>query len=101
MLVYTSHPYSGLEENKQKVETIVRKLVAEHPEHTYISPIHALGYLYYDTSYERGLEMCIELLGKCNKMLVFGDWKNSRGCTAEVLYAEMNMIPYEIVGENQ
>jgi len=97
MLVYISHPYGGQENNMRKVENIVRTLVLEHPENTYVSPIHCFGFMYHDVSYERGLDMCLNLLEKCDKMLVFGDWKSSRGCTAEVLFAEMHMIPYEIM----
>jgi hypothetical protein len=99
MLVYVSHPFSGLEDNKQKVEAIVRDLVASHPEDVFISPIHALGYLYHDVSYETGLEMCMSLLNRCDKMLVFGDYAKSRGCTAEILYCQEFFIPYEIVGD--
>mgnify|MGYP003815896033 FL=1 len=95
-MIYISHPYGNQPENKQKVEEIIRELVLSHPEHTYISPIHCFGFMYHDFDYETGLEMCLNLLEKCDKMLVFGDWKSSRGCTAEVLYCEMHMIPYEI-----
>lgn len=96
-MIYISHPYGNQPENKQKVEEIIRELVLSHPEHTYISPIHCFGFMYHDFDYETGLEMCLNLLEKCDKMLVFGDWKSSRGCTAEVLFAENHMIPYEIV----
>ena len=95
-MIYISHPYGNQPENKQKVEEIIRELVLSHPEHTYISPIHCFGFMYHDFDYETGLEMCLNLLEKCDKMLVFGDWKSSRGCTVEVLYCEMHMIPYEI-----
>lgn len=101
MLVYISHPFGGLEDNRQKVESIVRNLVKQNPDITYISPIHALGYLYSDTSYEAGLEMCLELLDKCDKMLVFGDYASSRGCTAEILYCQEFFIPYEIVEDKE
>lgn len=97
MLIYISHPYGGQAENKKKVEEIIRGLATSHPEHTYISPIHCFGFMYHDFDYETGLEMCLNLLKACDKMCVFGDWKNSRGCTAEVLFAEMHMIPYEII----
>jgi hypothetical protein len=100
-MIYISHPYSGKEENKLKIEAIVRELVAKNPGVTYISPVHAFGYLYNDVDYEAGLEMCLRLLDVCNKMLVFGDWKKSRGCTAEVLYCQQNFIPYEIAGDAQ
>jgi len=97
MLIYISHPYGGQEEKKQRVKEIIRELTLSHPEYTYISPIHCFGFLYNDVNYEDGLDMCLNLLAKCEKMYVFGDWKQSRGCTAEVLYAEMHMIPYEIM----
>jgi hypothetical protein len=98
MIIYVSHPYGGIEENKQKVEAIVRSLAKENPQHIYISPIHCFGFMYTDTDYETGLDMCLKLLDKCDKMLVFGDWKSSRGCNAEILYADVNFIPYEIMG---
>lgn len=96
-MIYISHPYGGQDENRQKVENIIRTLALSHPENTYVSPIHCFGFLYDLVDYEQGLEMCLNLLEKCDKMLVFGDWKNSRGCKAEVLFAEMHMIPYEIM----
>lgn len=97
MLIYISHPYGGLKNNRINVENIVIELSKKHPENTYISPIHCFGFMYDTVSYEHGLDMCLNLLEQCSQMLVFGDWKNSRGCTAEVLHAENKMIPYEIV----
>lgn len=96
MRIYISHPYGAKEENKQKIENTIRELAKANPENTYISPVHCFGYLYNDVDYEVGLTWCLDLLNVCNMMYVFGDWKQSRGCTAEVLYAEMRMIPYEI-----
>lgn len=96
MLIYISHPYGGKKNNKNSIEKIVNELSIKNPENTYVSPIHCFGFMYDSVSYEHGLEMCLSLLSKCDKMLVFGDWKNSRGCTAEVLFAETYMIPYEI-----
>lgn len=98
MLIYVSHPFSNKKENLDDIERIIKELVKEHPEHIYISPCHTFSFLYdFVETYEQGLDMCLELLSKCEKMLVYGDWKSSRGCKAEVLYCEMNMIPYEIV----
>lgn len=96
MRIYISHPYGGKEENKIKVENIIRQLTEICPQDTFISPIHTFGFMYNDVNYETGLGWCLDLLEGCHKMYVFGDWKQSRGCTAEVLYCEMHMIPYEI-----
>lgn len=96
MLIYISHPYGGQEANKQKIEQIIRRLVKEHTEHTYVSPVHAFGFLYNDVDYEYGLDMCLKLLYVCDKMLVFGDYQNSRGCKAEIEYCMIHNIDYEI-----
>lgn len=94
--IYISHPYGGKQENMIKVEGIIKELIKDNPEHTYISPIHCFSFAYNDYPYEQGLDMCLSLLEACDMMYVFGDWKQSRGCTAEVLYCEMHMKPYEI-----
>ncbi len=96
LLIYVSHPYSAKEENKQKVEVIVRKLAKEHPKHTFLSPVHAVGFMYDDFDYETGLNMCLELLKRCDIMYVYGDWENSVGCKAEIKFAEENGILYKI-----
>jgi cell division FtsZ-interacting protein ZapD len=96
-MIYISHPYGGKEENKLKVEEVIKKLVVENPSETYISPIHCFGFMYELVDYQSGLEMCLRLLESCDKMLVFGDWQNSRGCNAEILHAGFNHIQYEIV----
>lgn len=95
-MIYISHPYGNKPENMKKVEEIIHKLIKENPNNGYVSPIHCYGFCYDDYPYEQGLEFCLKLLNQCDKMYVYGDWKQSRGCTAEVLYAETHMIPYEI-----
>ena len=99
-LIYISHPYQMKEENKQKVEEIVRKLAKKHPENTYLSPIHAVGFMYDDFDYDTGLNMCLEILKRCDIMYVYGDWEDSRGCKAEIEFCKDNGIPYKILHEN-
>ena len=96
-MIYISHPYGGKEENKRKIESIVTELSKQYTYITFVSPVHCFGFTYDTLPYERGLDMCLDLLSKCDKMYVYGDWKNSRGCTAEVLYCETMNIPYEII----
>lgn len=43
--------------------------------------------------------LCLDLLDRCDSMLVFGDWEHSRGCKAEVKYAKEYGIPYQIVND--
>lgn len=66
-------------------------------ENTYISPIHALGYLYDAVSYEQGMELCIDLLSVCDKMVVISE--ASKGVKIEIEQAEKMGIPIEYYAE--
>lgn len=96
-IVYVSHPYGGDPKNVVDAERIVRELVKKNPKNLYISPLNAFGYLYDDTSYEDGLNMCLFLLSKCTKMYLCDGYENSTGCNAEIEYCEKHGIPYESV----
>lgn len=100
MLIYVSHIYQNKEENKQAVEEIIKQLAKEHPEHTYCSPIHTFGFMYNDFDYDTGLNMCLELLKRCDMMYVYGDYQNSVGCKAEIRFCKENGIPYVIFDNN-
>lgn len=97
MMIYVSHPYGGDSGNKEKIECIVRELATGDPKNTYISPVHCFGFLYDSVSYERGIEMCLDLLEFCDRMEVYGEWKNSKGCQEEINYCLINKIPYVII----
>lgn len=93
MLVYISHPYGGIKKNADEVEAIINGLLDGGSPDTYISPIHAFGYLYENIDYSFGLDMCLELMEKCDEVLIFGDWQHSFGCQKEISYCERNHIP--------
>lgn len=95
-LIYISHPSKGLPENTAEVEAIVNRLLDDGSPDTYISPIHCFGYLYHNIDATFGLDMCLELLDKCDEMLVFGDWQHSFSCQKEMSYCEKNNIPYQL-----
>jgi nucleoside 2-deoxyribosyltransferase len=85
--VYVAHPYGGEEENKQKVEEIIKQLIQNNPDTLYVSPIHCTGFYYHDVTYEKGMEYCFKLLDMCDRLLLCGDWKHSTGCCMEYGYA--------------
>lgn len=94
MMIYISHPYGGHKANMDAIESIAADLAAKDKANVYVSPVHCFGYLYNDVPYLHGLGMCIELLSRCDKMLVYGDWRNSVGCKAEIEYCKAHRIPY-------
>ncbi len=95
MLIYCSHKFGGKMENAKDVETKIKKLQLADPSNTYISPIHAFGFMYHDVPYETGLEMCLDLLRRCDKMVVLSE--KSKGVNIEIGYCISARIPVEFL----
>lgn len=85
-LIYCCHKYGGKEENKIEAECKIKALQANDLDNTYISPIHALGFMYNSISYDDGMELCYDLLSVCDKVIVLSDM--SEGIKREVALAE-------------
>lgn len=54
--------------------------------------------MYEGTPYLAGLQKCLQLLRRCDILLLCGDWQNSKGCLAEFGFAMARKMP--IVFEN-
>ena len=92
MLIYCSHKFGGKLENAKAAETKIKKLQLADPGNTYMSPIHAFGFMYNDMDYDVGLRLCLDLLAKCDAMIVLSE--GSRGVVREIDYCKANKIPY-------
>jgi len=92
-MIYVGHPFGGIHDNKAKVEKKVGDWVEKYPHMTFISPVHAFGFLYNDVTYEDGMEFCLELLSQCEAVIFCQGWENSRGCTMEMMHARKHNIP--------
>lgn len=93
-LVYVAHPYGNLKDNKLKIDAIMEQLVFDDPTNVYVSPIHNYGFKYLEgDEYKKGIDVCLRLLGKCDALILAGDWKNSRGCNNKYVFAVENGIP--------
>ena len=95
MLIYCSHKFGGKMENAKAVELKIKKLQLADPGNTYISPIHAFGFMYHDVPYETGLEMCLDLLRRCDKMVVLSE--KSEGVNIEIGYCIAARIPVDFL----
>lgn len=99
-IIYISHPSGGKLENTEETANIIRKLYKNKwffDNCIAVSPIHNFSFMYNDTSYTDGLQICIDLLIKCDMMLVFGDYENSKGCCTEIDFCKNNNIPYLVI----
>ena len=68
-------------------------LVLNDASHDYISPIHNFGYVYLTgDNYQRGLDICLSLLGQCDILVLCPEWESSRGCKGEFEYAKKHSI---------
>jgi hypothetical protein len=94
-LVYVAHPCSGLiRKNRKECRQIIKVLTKNLGEkYVFISPILNFGHMYYDVDYICGIETCIDLLQRCNILLLTGDWKNSKGCLCEYGAARAMQMP--------
>lgn len=94
-LVYVAHPCGGLiRKNRKECRQIIKVLTKNLGEkYVFISPILNFGHMYYDIDYICGIETCIDLLQRCNILLLTGDWKNSKGCLCEYGAARAMQMP--------
>lgn len=93
--VYLSHPYTGDEDkNRLIARRIAARIVREYPGIAVVNPLDALQYAKMaGLSYSEILEIDIELLSRCDAVLVRGDWERSRGCRREARAAYEQGIP--------
>ena len=95
MLIYCSHKFGGSLENAKAAELKIKRLQLADPDNTYISPIHTFGFMYNVLNYEDGLRLCLDLLSKCDKMVVLSE--KSKGVEIEIEYCIAARIPVEFL----
>nr|DAK71756.1 MAG TPA: Blasticidin M [Bacteriophage sp.] len=97
-LLYIAHPYGGDETNKERVQTYLKMLQEKYPEKTLFSPLHNWGYTPYDKEHQhKPMKDCLEVLQRCNALILCGNWRESRGCNQEYAAAYvMDMQIYEM-----
>jgi hypothetical protein len=92
-MIYISQPFGGRPENHAKAEQIALRLQQEYPQYTFISPVVAFGYAYNAFDYETGINICLDLLSRCDEIWICYDNGESRGVKIERNWArEHGMI---------
>lgn len=88
-LIYVAHPYGGKKSNREKIDVIMNELIFADTTNDYVSPIHNYGFVYLTgDEYQKGLNICLGLLGHCDILVLCDGWEQSRGCKGEYEYAQ-------------
>ena len=98
--IYIAHKYEGDKNNIEKVGEIARKLQIEHPENSYFSPLHNFSFLdYNDINYEQMLEICLDWLNECDKLIVASNI--SKGVAKEIDFANLVGMEVEFLEDSE
>ena len=93
-MVYVAHKFGGDPANIERARKITHDLQLADLENCYVTPLLCFGHLdYFELSYEKGMELCLELLGNCDRMIVASEI--SRGVQIEIDYCKEWGIPVE------
>lgn len=81
---YLSHPFTGNEE-KNRIETtkLMQLLGSTFPQYVFLSPIDAMKPMEHLLDYDIILSQTLELLKRCDGIILTGRWQESNGCQAE------------------
>lgn len=96
-IIYLSHNYGGKELNKKHIEAVIKSLVKRYPDYTFLSPVHAFGFLYDYISYEDGMRHCLALLDMCDECWSVDGYNDSKGCVIEQSYCADHRIPTVLI----
>ena len=93
MICYISHKFGGDISNLQRAKQITHDLQVKDPENCYICPLIAFSHLKYgEMSYDAEMELCIDLLSVCDKLIVASEI--SEGVQRELDFA--NLVGMEV-----
>lgn len=93
-MIYISHPYTGNEEaNCEDAERIAAELSSKYQGTVFVNPLNAMRHLKDSpVPYDGVICQCIELLSKCDGIIMTGEWGHSEGCKKEYAHAKKSNI---------
>ena len=99
-IYYVAHKFSGKLENYQRAKKITHDLQVADWENTYICPLLAFSHLQYgEIGYDEEMELCIDLLSECQKLIVASDFLYSKGVQKEIEFAKLVGMEVEYLEE--
>ena len=93
MLIYVAHQYGGKTKNLERAKQITHDLQVADLDNSYICPLLLFSHLRYnEIGYEAEMELCLDVLSVCDKLIVTSDI--SKGVAQEIEFA--NLVGMEV-----
>ena len=94
-IYYVAHKFSGKLENYQRAKKITHDLQVADLENTYICPLLTFSHLKYgEIGYDAEMDLCIDILSSCDRLIVASDILTSKGVQKEIDFA--NLVGMEV-----
>ena len=95
MTIYVAHSYGGKEENLERAKKITHDLQVKDLANCYICPLLTFSHLEYgEIGFDAEMELCLDVLSQCDKLIVASDFSNSEGVQMEIDFA--NLVGMEV-----
>lgn len=99
MIYYVGHRFVGDKANIEKARKITHDLQVKDLENCYICPLLAFSDLEYgEIGYNNELELCIDILQQCDKLIVASEISN--GVQREIDFAKLVKMEVLRLDEN-
>lgn len=102
MILYISGPITGDKAYRQKFRAAAEQLKARG--YAVVNPAELDDVLPVESmTWSQILDHCLDLLGRCDAVVLLPGWEESRGCNREVGYAQgadMIILPIEELLKN-
>ena len=92
---YVAHAFGGKQENLQRAKKITHDLQLKDLANCYICPLLTFSHLEYgEIGFDAEVELCLDILQNCDKLIVASDFSNSKGVQMEIDFA--NLVGMEV-----
>lgn len=99
-LYYVANQYGGDKENIEKAKKITHDLQVKDLANCYVCPLMTFSYLEYgEIGYDDEMELCLDLLMSCDKLIVAGE-EISSGVQREIDFAKLVKMEVMRLDEN-
>lgn len=100
MLIYIAHCYKGDKANLERAKKITHNLQVRDLANCYVCPLLVFSHLKYgEIGFDNEMELCLDILSQCDRLIVASDFSNSKGVQMEIDFAKL--VKMEVMRLNE